>query len=795
MTERPEDGWAAATREGSRRAQIRRALELTPRQRLEAMLQLGETGQQLAAAPRRTGNDPAPTDADARVGEESAGYGDVSPAGPHEVPLPGCGPIPLAGYLKALGLLRLVAEQADPAARGYWEDEQFILCSRLDAAGLRQFLLEEYQPTPLLAPWGARSGFYPGSAESGARKVLESILETESERLGPYRKAIDSIKELLEEHGFEEKPSDDERKLQLMRLCRAELDEELVQWLDACFTLTAEWRRFPPLLGTGGNEGSGSYLSGFGQLVVECLHQRKCDSALEASLFEASIPAADTSQVPGQFAPSMAGGANQGTGYSGDVTTNPWDYLLALEGTLLFASASTRRLGSQDAGSASFPFTTQVTGAGSGSTATADEEGSRAEMWLPLWHGPASMDELLGLLSEGRVTLGRKPVRDGLDFARAIAHLGADRGINAFQRYTFIQRYGRNVFAVPLNRIIVQRNPASELISDLDAGNWLNRFRRYARAEGANRVLSLNRRLEDALFELTTTRDDQAPVLRRLLVVLGEIQLYLARSPKARESCPPVPSLSGKWFARADDGSAEMALAAALAGLHARGREGQWLLPMRAHLAPEQSGRRPAWDENAHHDVTWHAGADVADNLAGSLRRRLLQAEMGELPDKPLQPARTAPLADVAAWVAGEVDEQRLAELLPGLMLVRIPGGGGRAVERSAPLPAAYRLLKPLFCIDEQLHRSRLLPPEASLPLEAGILRRLESGDVAGALEQGMRRLRVAGLRTGLHAPAPGTRQGRRLLAALMVPVSDAALQSLLRLETEEDPSETTLNH
>ncbi|MFP4182457.1 MAG: hypothetical protein ACLFTX_07690, partial [Thiohalospira sp.] len=141
------------------------------------------------------------------------------------------------------------------------------------------------------------------------------------------------------------------------------------------------------------------------------------------------------------------------------------------------------------------------------------------------------------------------------------------------------------------------------------------------------------------------------------------------------------------------------------------------------------------------------------------------------------------------------VDEQRLAELLPGLMLVRIPGGGGRAVERSAPLPAAYRLLKPLFCTDEQLHRSHLVPPEASLPLEVGILRRLESGDVAGALEQGMRRLRVASLRTGLHAPAPGTRQSRRLLAALMVPVSDAALQSLLRLETEEDPSETTLNH
>ncbi|SFM58066.1 CRISPR-associated protein Csx17 [Ectothiorhodospira mobilis] len=406
------------------------------------------------------------------------------------------------------------------------------------------------------------------------------------------------------------------------------------------------------------------------------------------------------------------------------------------------------------------------------------------------------MDELLFLLSEGRVTLGCRPVQDGLDFTRAIALLGADRGISAFQRYSFIQRFGRNVFAIPLNRITVQRNRAADLIDDLDSGNWLSRFRRHARSEGANRILSLARRLEDALFELTTAHeDDRAPVLRCLLSILGEIQLYLARSPKARESCPPVPSLSGQWFIQADDGSPEMALAAALAGLHARGRQGQWLLPMRGHLAPERPGRYPGWDEEAHHAVTWRVGAEVSKNLAGTLYRRLLQAEKDELPDRPLQPARTAPLADVAAWIAGEVDEQRLAALLPGLMLVRIPGGGGRAMEYSAPLPAAYRLLKPLFCTEEQLHRTGLLPPEATLPLPAGILRRLEAGDVTEALDQGIRRLRASGLRTTLNALAPGTRQGQRLLAALMVPISDAGLKSLNpAMVIQPTESESTAN-
>lgn len=59
MTEKTEDGWEAATREGSRRAQLRRALQRTPRERLEAMLQLGETAQRLAAAPRRTRHEAA----------------------------------------------------------------------------------------------------------------------------------------------------------------------------------------------------------------------------------------------------------------------------------------------------------------------------------------------------------------------------------------------------------------------------------------------------------------------------------------------------------------------------------------------------------------------------------------------------------------------------------------------------------------------------------------------------------------------------------------------------------------
>src|SRR5690349_9416668 len=81
----------------------------------------------------------------------------------HTLHLAGCSPTPLAHYLKALGVLRLVSEQlpADlPRPRGAWQGETFVLHSTLDRAALEEFFLNEYRPTPILAPWNGGSGFY-----------------------------------------------------------------------------------------------------------------------------------------------------------------------------------------------------------------------------------------------------------------------------------------------------------------------------------------------------------------------------------------------------------------------------------------------------------------------------------------------------------------------------------------------------------------------------------------------------------------------------------------------------------
>ena len=71
---------------------------------------------------------------------------------PATIILKGCSPAPLANYLKALGILRLVGEQADKQARGWWEGEYFYLLTRLSKEELEAFFLERYEPTPLLSP-------------------------------------------------------------------------------------------------------------------------------------------------------------------------------------------------------------------------------------------------------------------------------------------------------------------------------------------------------------------------------------------------------------------------------------------------------------------------------------------------------------------------------------------------------------------------------------------------------------------------------------------------------------------
>jgi CRISPR-associated protein Csx17 len=256
------------------------------------------------------------------------------------IPLPGCAPVPLAHYLKALAILRLVAEQRDARAKGHWQGDTFVLQSALDESAILDFFLNDYMPTPVIAPWNGGSGFYP----KDNRDAIEAIAKGNCARFRDYRHAIQCAQEVLTTLGMKQKVAK-EKKDSLLMACRSRLADGVIGWLDAAFVLTERGPQYPPILGTGGNDGHLDFTNNFMQRLTDVMKadtgQPTPESAnwLRAAVFGETAKGLQKGAI-GQFFPSAAGGANSTSGFGSDSLLNPWDFILMIEGALLFASAS-----------------------------------------------------------------------------------------------------------------------------------------------------------------------------------------------------------------------------------------------------------------------------------------------------------------------------------------------------------------------------------------------------------------------------------------------------------------------
>lgn len=682
----------------------------------------------------------------------------------HEHVLGGCTPTPLSHYLKALGILRLVAEQKDSQVTSRWQGEQFVLRTVLSQEELIQFILEEYRPTPIIAPWNGGSGFYPKDNKNG----IDPIAASTAKRLELYREVITLARMFV---GNREESPKNEEKAHFLGYLRALLPDSALTWLDAAVMLTTEKPVYPPLLGTGGNDGRLDFTNNFMQRITELIDPADGKPAPRSSGWLSSSANGEAAHglvtnAIGQFSPGNAGGPNASTGFDADSLMNPWDFVLMLEGALLFAGAATRRLESSDASLLSYPFTVRTTGTGAGCGNLADEAPSRAEIWMPLWHKDINLQELRALLSEGRVTVGRRAARDGLDFARAVSGYGIDRGISAFQRYAFLMRSGKAYLATPLARIQVVRNPKADLISHLDRAQWLERLRRFARDKNApGRIQQLVRRLEDEIFSLTQGGDRL--VLQNLLILLGQIQQSCSVSAKGRDAIAPLPTLGAEWAMEADDGSHEFRLACALAGLTG----------MRNYLAPLKVNKgKIEWDSGS--PLTVWAGGDLVANLLRVLDRRLLKAQSDEAEDKLLAGHPATDLAAIIAFMQGKTNDGHIAGLLAGLVNVNLPRHmPDRNISPDHP-SAVFGLMKPLFTPNGILQELELLPPNGHLPLPREVVNLLKTGNheqFGRAIGIAWRRLRIAGLKLPSHPRQPPANIGidsTRLAAALMIPLA-----------------------
>lgn len=698
----------------------------------------------------------------------------------------GCGPTPLASYLKAIGTLRLISSNAnhvdgsaaDPDARGWWENDRFQLLTRLSREELCGFFLQKYAPTPTVAPWNGGSGFYEKDNKDGFDPLSSGEV---AKRFTSLANAIRHASDVVARHGLDQSPKDT-TKVAFVSELRAVMPDDAVDWIDAALALSRSRLEYPQLLGTGGNDGRLDFTNNFMRRLVSNRkgegifnsvsgqHSDKAPSLLASALFDARSNDLVSAAV-GQFSPGAAGGPNSTSGFEGDAKVNPWDFVLTLEGAVAFAGAATRRHPGAPESGASFPFTVrQMVGAGWGGIEATDEDDARAEFWAPLWRRPARFVEIKALFSEGRAVLNGRTARSGLDFARAASGLGTSRGFNEFVRYGFLKRAGDAYRAIPLGRSFAAPSRTAALVADLDDGSWLDRLRQTGRRDGESAsARQAIKRFEDALFDLA---DESIPTtkVQRTIIALGDVCGWLGVSKKGRAEIEPPPVLSKGWIQLADDGSPEFRVAVALAGIGLKlaGRQDEPALenssseqaerdaraanqstprtmsapPMASHLLPIDEAsfveslrgrKRRAWsDQESSPSVVWGTGG-LATNMISVLERRLVEGAIRGLDDKLLEGAIYARFSDVGAFLVGDFDDARCASILRGLIWARpsrpvqVRYSADKAVESVASIPFAYAALKPIFTPDCMLRSIGALSETARLPIPNGLIARMRA--------------------------------------------------------------------
>lgn len=718
-----------------------------------------------------------------------------------EIVLAGCTPEPLMSYLKALGVFRLVAEQADAKARGAWRGNAFVLECDLDRDALEQFFLQKYRPTPVLAPWNGGSGFYGGGAEP-----LNAVKNSSSARFTLYRETIASIRRFVPE-GSKDKVKD-EQKDSLLILCRAELPDDILPWLDCCFVLGEDRPNYFPLLGTGGNDGRLDFTNNFLQRVAEVVALTEgsdppAQSAdwLASALFLDNLVALGRAAI-GQFNPGGIGGANGVQGrFEADSRVNPWDFVLMIEGALLFAGSVARRLSTTAATRSTFPFTVESVAVGYGSAAAIEEttDGSRAELWLPLWRAPAAFSELKQLFAEGRAQLGRQQARNAVEFSLAVNLLGTSRGINAFIRYGFLKRNGLAFLAAPLGFMPVRPRPLARLLDDPPLTEWLDRLRSACRDKDKTpaRYQTALRNIDRAMFRFATRSESGDAADRRALVdvlrALGRAERTLAGGLSFCKDkyLRPLQRLSYQWLDQADDFSPEFRLAASLAGIQGSREVG----PLRAFLEEvEIKGDYANWSPGSTSAV-W-SNRDLVTNLVAVFNRRQVEAFRDGQAGIPLPTPRPACLADIIAFLQGDTDDDKLSDLLWVLTALewsaveyRLPEPQGIdipfefGVPRLLVQPRSVTVSGGRWRIGDEADKTAVPASAVFHALSSGQLgsvgqcvnhaaRRLKS---SGVILTGYRNRYQAGRSLAVTSPIPST----RLLAAMLFPLADRDLNEI----------------
>ena len=540
---------------------------------------------------------------------------------------------------------------------------------------------------------------------------------------------------------------------------------------------------YPPIFGSGGNEGRLDYSNNFARRLADLFTLGEAKGPLLRNALFNDFTCGYVNAPVGQHDPGAAGGANQGQGVEIEKPpVNPWNYILCLEGALAWVSGIARRNGTEASAVLASPFTVETRGVGYSSASNTDPKSGRAEVWVPEWTKPCTFREVRELLREGRAEIAGRTATTAVELAAATSGLGVVRGIDRFHRFLFLKRRGKSFAAVPGGTVAVSFRPENDLATEMLG--WVRSLRAWEQRMGNEAPATLSSRLVDlegCLYRMCVAGGTAACM--QVLLTIGKLEMFLATSDIGRKKKMPRPvsGLSPRWIEAADDSSPELRLAAALASIGPTGRVG----PLRANLAPVDPTFPDRWARNAA-QKTW-VGVNQFQRLSGVLRRRMMDAGRLGAENNPVWARLRLHPSDACRMLDPGLDASKLELLLFACCCL----DWGKAAATGAvaqawktplaeiPVPRPYALLKLLFLpgplpsAGEEQGMSVPIRPEPTIP------RLLDAGRVSEACELARRRLFASGFAAS-SSPAAAAMDGQRLSALLLVPVRKT--EHLLRL-------------
>ncbi len=754
-----------------------------------------------------------------------------------DIVLNGCHVQPLASYMKALGIFKILSEK-DNNITASWDKDNFIISTNINRDEIIDFFMNEYAPAPIMSPWNNGSGFYLHSDKD----IIKNILNIPGERFSEYKRNIEivnnldffsykdiSVGKFLDD--FKTKYPKNYNPQKLSALCdyinkdsdksklslkkfyesytikgkeplnylgtivknyedkilkkdlliielRSKLEDSAIEWIDTCTMINNKNEKITaPLLGSGGNEGNFDYGYTFMDDIYNVLVKFKNNESrnlLQNSIFGCNSEYLKDTNI-GKFDPGRAGGYNQGNGIENKkFYMNPWDFIFLMEGIMLWSNSMGRKYGSNRNNYLMSPFTVKSFPAGYPSASDVDLNKS-SETWIPVWPNKTHLAELKTLFNEGKVVFSGKIASNGLEFIEGIKSLGIDRGINEYVRYLNVLRRGQSGYvSIPVERVEVHYDKGIDLLKDINP--MLKNIRKItSKKEIPQSFKVIQRNIENAVYNLAVRGD--ANNFQHVLEALGDFEKLMSKNKDitSKNKDEKVYPLTGlnPLWLIKANDNSPEFIIAA-ALASIKSINGTDIGSIRTNLEPVNS--KNDWAGTKENQYSYE-GNNIYKRLSNVLYRRLMEAERTHASHIPLDGIIGADPVYVSMFIDNILDVNRIERILFGLLLINWNDRNINEIKNK--LYSNWKENKDYYLIDRRYAILKILFSndmcDNSNIIEKRVVPLLNSNRIKEALKIAENRIYINCQRK-IDADFVDSDKGESIAAALLIPIENENL-------------------